>query len=395
MLRYDILILITAYPSGAIIFMNRIAYLYYFPLITGPPADTVHTMKMCQAFQQEGYDITLYVPETKQPFTMDELWQHYGVHTTFEIRFMKRRSGLRQYDASVLSVLEAYRQPGTIAYARNHFSGMLAAYLGMPTLFDVHGAPPPRMGQVYLRFLFQSKNFRRLVAITQPLKNLYLKHYNGVLSKEQVHVDPNGADLTQFADLPAQDILRQRLELPSECLIALYAGNLYRGRGVDVILETARALPDVLFLLVGGTEQQIVDWKERISQPANLIFTGFVPNQRLPMYLRAADILLMPYQRKVYVHGQAETSSWMSPMKMFDYLASKRVIISGDVPVLHEVLNKKNAIFCPPADVSAWVEAISHIRDNPRFAAQLAEQAWQDAQYFTWRKRVQRVMDFN
>ena len=51
------------------------------------------------------------------------------------------------------------------------------------------------------------------------------------------------------------------------------------------------------------------------------------------------DILLMPYQQKVFLSKEIyDTSKWMSVMKMFEYLSCKVPLISSNLPVLREVL---------------------------------------------------------
>jgi glycosyltransferase involved in cell wall biosynthesis len=103
----------------------------------------------------------------------------------------------------------------------------------------------------------------------------------------------------------------------------------------------------------------------------------------------------MPYQQVVYVDAKRKvsTANYMSPMKMFEYMASQRAIISSDLPVLREVLNETNARLCPPDDVEAWIVAIRELISAPQVAAQLSQRAYQDVQEHTWQKRVQRILD--
>ena len=56
----------------------------------------------------------------------------------------------------------------------------------------------------------------------------------------------------------------------------------------------------------------------------------------------------MPFEKNVYVNSKnLNTAKYMSPLKMFEYLASGRIIISSNIKVLKEVLNKKNSIILP------------------------------------------------
>jgi hypothetical protein len=66
----------------------------------------------------------------------------------------------------------------------------------------------------------------------------------------------------------------------------------------------------------------------------------------------------MPYERSVAVSGGGDTADVCSPMKMFDYMAAGRAIISSDLPVLQEVLNEQNAVFCSPDAPDQWEQAL-------------------------------------
>jgi glycosyltransferase involved in cell wall biosynthesis len=116
-----------------------------------------------------------------------------------------------------------------------------------------------------------------------------------------------------------------------------------------------------------------------------------VPNSELPGYQAACDVLLMPYQARVAASSGGDISRYLSPMKLFEYLACGRVILSSDLPVFHEVLDSTNAILLPPEDHDTWVEAIQIGLQFPERYARLREQAQRDAQQYTWNARVQKI----
>ena len=79
-------------------------------------------------------------------------------------------------------------------------------------------------------------------------------------------------------------------------------------------------------------------------------------------------------------------------MKMFEYMACGRAILSSDLPVIGEVLNEANAVLCPPEDLESWSTALSELAANPAKCAVLARQALLDVQQFTWLMRAQRAL---
>jgi glycosyltransferase involved in cell wall biosynthesis len=125
-----------------------------------------------------------------------------------------------------------------------------------------------------------------------------------------------------------------------------------------------------------------------VEKIENITLTGFVQNSQLPLYQAASDILLMPYENVITGSSGGNSTSYASPMKMFEYMASKRAIISSDLPVIREVLNSSNAFLCPPENIDAWSQAIGYLITKERDRHALAQQAWLDVQKYTWLERA-------
>ncbi len=80
-------------------------------------------------------------------------------------------------------------------------------------------------------------------------------------------------------------------------------------------------------------------------------------------------------------------------MKMFEYMAAGRAIVSSDLPVIREVLNEQNAVFCKPDDVSEWRLVIEALLDDEARRVALGSQARLDVQGYTWVARAQRILN--
>ena len=326
---------------------SNIAYVHYWEL-PSLAASSVHVMKMCQAFQQEGYHTLLYAPRaTMSP--VKDVWHHYGIKDPFSLRLLRPIPVLRKQDIALRAAWQAYRRPNTLVFARNLAGAMWSAALGVPTLFESHELGQSWIAQLYTRRLFRSRGFRGLVVISQPLRDKYLEQYPGLIRADQIHVEPDAVDLERFANQPDLATVKTQLNLTG--FVAGYVGHLYPGRGVELILALAQALPQITFLLIGGNQTDVQHWQEETASMSNIRFTGFISNSELPSYMAGMDVFLMPYQRKVTVWGgRGNTVDWMSPMKMFEYMAGERPIISSDLPALRTILNEQNAILCDPED---------------------------------------------
>jgi glycosyltransferase involved in cell wall biosynthesis len=367
-------------------------------------ANTIQVMKMAQAVVLLGHDVLVSVPNPKhERFTNWEiLAHHYGLIHKFDVEWIKVRSGLRSYDYGVQAVRSFRRSNADILYTRNPQAAALASILKIPSILEIHDMPGGISGPVLFWLFLRGKGARRAVLITKSLREAITQEIPSLPGHPFTIVEPDGVDLSRYESIPepedARKALREAnlLELPGNRFTVGYTGHFYTGRGVEMILDMASHIPDVTFVLVGGDPMAVTSIQNKVNRQGlrNVYVTGFVPNVELPRYQAACEVLLMPYQRRVEASSGGDISQYLSPMKLFEYLACGRVILSSHLPVLNEILNGENAILLPPDDVDAWVEAIKGIRNDPVRRKSLAEQARTDSVRFSWESRAERILSF-
>jgi glycosyltransferase involved in cell wall biosynthesis len=125
----------------------------------------------------------------------------------------------------------------------------------------------------------------------------------------------------------------------------------------------------------------------------NITLTGFVENRRLALYQAAGDILLMPYGQMIAGSGGGNSADICSPMKMFEYIAAGRAILASDLPVLREVLNESNAVFCTADDLKSWEAGLKFLLDDPQFMHRISGQARADASGYSWVSRAEKIIE--
>ncbi len=160
---------------------------------------------------------------------------------------------------------------------------------------------------------------------------------------------------------------------------------------MDLLHSLARSLPHVHFLWAGGTADAVAEWRLKLqsTQTANVTLTGFVENSSLPLYQAAADLLLMPYSSSISSSSGQDIAEVINPMKMFEYMAAARPIITADIPSIREVLDESSAVFCPPDALDAWARAIEGLLADHGRRADLARNARQQAEKHTWQARAE------
>jgi glycosyltransferase involved in cell wall biosynthesis len=174
-----------------------------------------------------------------------------------------------------------------------------------------------------------------------------------------------------------------------------YVGQLYPGKGLEIIRELAAQASWAEFHIVGGQEQTVAQLRQDPTLPSNMRFHGFVPPSEAEKLVLAFDIVLAPYQREVQIAGGGETAAWMSPLKLFTYMAARRPIICSDLPVLREIIQHgHNGLLVAADDPKAWVTALRDLCSDSARRTQLGETAYMDfLTRHTWRERATRVLD--
>lgn len=364
--------------------------------IPSSTANSIQTMKAAHALARIGHDVTLIVPVSDESSPAHREWnalaRYYGLSTAFKIEWLPTPS-------RKLFSLAAARRAKALKPALLYVWPLQLAVLGplhnLPTILEMHDLPSGRFGPLYYSYFRDLAGRKRITVVTQALKKALDERYGNVFPDKDVILAPNGVELERFANLPTPSTARRHLGLP-EAPTVVCAGHLYEGRGMELFLKLAKRMKDVRFLWAGGRPEDVETWKTHaITQGAkNATFTGFVLNEQLPLYQAAANILLMPYSKEIGISsGKGNSAAISSPMKMFEYLATGRAIVASDLPVFHEVLNEKNAVFCPPDKVRDWEGALRGLIDNPKRAEQLGSQARQDAQNYSWTERAKRILD--
>lgn len=357
-------------------------------------ANSLHVMKMCQAFAQEGYDITLYAIQGDLVDEMGKaVWQRYGIRERFEITWMNPRASLRGYNVALTSVWNAKMTGTELVYTRNIVAAALASMIGIPTILELHDMPGGRFGLQLTRVFVAGNGFVRLVTISDALRLDVQQRFRNQFNDLNCMVVHDAVDLERFANMPTMRSSREMIGIANTFTVG-YAGSFYPGRGVELICRIASMLPEVQFLVVGGDPKRLGELRSNTSRgtSANLVFLGFVDNDKLPVYLAACDALLLPYQHRVSVSGGGNTVKYMSPLKLFEYMAAERLIISSDLPVLREILNEQNAAFCPPDYPESWCRMIQRAMTDDTWRQSLARNARCEVENHTWRRRVHRCL---
>jgi len=372
----------------------KVAYLSS-STIPSRKANSIHVMKMCQALAEGGHDVSLFAPAIRDgaESDVDDLYAYYGVKPVFFVRKVRwyRWFG-RAYISGLLAALKVFQGQYNLALARCLPSAFFVSLFNVSVVFEYHQPISDSgrlswLNELVFKKLVRRKSFVCFVAITHALKAHYLERYPEL--EGRIHVAPDGSDPFPLRSEPVG------LPVGEKRLQVGYVGQLYSGKGMEIISKLCRAAPFMDFHVVGGLQADIDKWR-RVVREENIVFHGFVPHSQAPNYIAAFDVLLLPNQNRVTWHkAGGDIGQWTSPLKMFEYMSAGKAIISSDIPVLREVLqDEHNALLCPPDDIDAWVAALRRLEDRS-LREKLGAQALSDfTDRYTWQRRAQQILAF-
>jgi len=356
-------------------------------------ANSINVMKMCQAFVQAGYDVELVIPKSQSSISIDtNIWEFYGISKPFSIRRFPFSNALRGVGFYFLVLVYILWKERGLIYTRDIKVAMMTALLGIDTVYEAHQPSIGGLSPFYFRILQKCSRLLRIVIISNALKDYFCT----ILSEanaEKLVLAHDAVNLEEFLAHSSKKTIREELGFPENSFLIGYAGHLYPGKGLEVIFELTQKMQEQQFVIVGGIPSDINKWREKTKDFKNIKFTGFVPNGQVKKYLWAFDVLLMPYQKRVSGSSGGDISNWMSPLKMFEYMASRRPIVASDLPVIKEILeHERNALLVGPSDIDNWVFQIKRLMNDKDLRETLAQKAWEDvSQNYTWNKRVEKI----
>ncbi len=193
-----------------------------------------------------------------------------------------------------------------------------------------------------------------IITINQYLKKLYIE--NGT-QKNKILVAHDGVNIEEYKNIPVKETKTNNI---------LYIGNLFAWKGVYTLVDAMKLLPEYQLTIVGGSEEDyyLLTQYVKDNNIENITFTGFLQREKAIEYIEDADVLVLPNSAK------DKMSFYTSPLKLFEYMAAKRVIVASDLPSLREVLtDKENAILFEPDNANDLVDDLTLAFNTARQAS--------------------------
>lgn len=379
------------------------------------PTEKAHGLQIsqnCEAFADVGLRVTLWAARrwnTSAMRAVGDPWRYYNVKRNFAVRripcidlmplaaeqnnaFSRLIFLLQASSFTLAALIGALFARADVYYSRDAFTLLLLSLVKprRALAYEAHR----RMNSLGGKRL-QRAVVRRVGTIIPVTPQLGRDLIDLGANPACVHVAHDGIRRERFAHAPDQAAARREIGWPAEAFIVGYVGRLHTmsmDKGVGTLVEALRQVEGASLALVGGpddiAETLRRQWLAAGLPESRFLYAGHVPPERVPLYLSAFDVCAMPFPWTEHFAYHA------SPIKLFEYMASRRAIVASDLPAFADVVqHEESALLVPPSDVDALAGAIARLRHDPALRARLAACAYTRVMDdYTWDVRVAAIL---
>ena len=298
-------------------------------------------LKEAISLQNEGYEVTVVALHHENLKEFEEV-QNIPVHRVklSSMNWSKHSiASLAKYIEWSYHVIKKYRQ-----YDVMHCHDLNALHLGvisklfnrkLKVIYDAHEyetevnylvGMKKKLSKVVEKFLIRYAD--RVITVSDAIAEEYVRLY-GIPKPHLVLNTP------PFKEVVKKDIFRETFGIKKEQTIFLYQGNLSRGRGVEVVLETFKALSDtksvVVFMGYGELEASIKEHQKRYH---NIYFHKAVTPDILLDYTSSADFGIS------MIEDVCLSYRYCLPNKMFEYIMAGVPVIVSNLPEMKKLVEQ-------------------------------------------------------
>ena len=351
--------------------------IYYVAELNLPSksAYSIHVMKMCEAFSKLKYDINLLIIHKKNT---DKINQIYNINHKFKIFSIFNNFILLNFIIRIifsLNILLKRPEKEALFLSRSIIFSFIACLFRKKIILELHHEITGFSKIIY--WLFKNLNLiknLKFIFLNKNLNNIYK------INKGKYLVLDDAVNVNDFN-------YKKQIKYKKTCV---YIGSFFEGKGIEQIFRLAKRNKKIFFHIYGEKKYLRLKKKEK-----NIKIFNYVNYSEIPRILSRYEVALMPYQSKVKGRSSIWLQQYMSPLKMFDYMAAKMIIIASNLKVYKHILkNNFNCILVDINEDEKWSKAIQYTFKKNYKNQFLKNNAYETAKKYTWEKRCQKIIDF-
>lgn len=245
----------------------------------------------------------------------------------------------------------------------------VAKKLKLPMIYDLADDLPemianspqiPKFLRPLGRWIGRSMLKRNIVVASKVTGIAKTLQDNYSIPDEKFELIPNGVDTELFKRVKSD--LREGLGLEDNFVLG-YVGVLREWVDLTPVYQAIKKFEDVKLLIVGeeGMLKENREMVRRLGIEDKVVFAGTVPYTKVPEYISAMDVCLIPFKRNAISQNAV-------PLKLFEYMACEKPVISTRLRGVMEVVGNM-VLYADTVD--EYVTQISNVANNPELIKEL------------------------
>jgi glycosyltransferase involved in cell wall biosynthesis len=176
------------------------------------------------------------------------------------------------------------------------------------------------------------------IAVSRPLAS----EIRDLAPDADIVVMSNGVNLSRFQPGSTEGSIRRLHGLQGTVVVG-FVGTLWKWHGLEMLLGAVHDLAqENLHLLVVGDGEMLPELRriaDALRLTSRVTFTGRVPHDRVPEYIAAMDVTILPAEHRAHA----------SPMKILEYMAMGKPVVGPRLPNIEEILTdgQEGLLFTP------------------------------------------------
>lgn len=364
--------------------MSKLKKVFYIADICLPStrAYAVHVLKMVDNLSYFSKRTELLVINKNKDLKLNSIKKKFLLWSKKKI-FIKSllnsnvNNALSRLIFGIKSALYLKKENGLIL-TRSMYASLFLIILKKKHFLEIHNNLFGLTRFIFLNLRFiESKMIIKTIFISKNLYQIFSQY------KIIPLILPDGVEMKDY---------KKKYKVKKNVKNLIYVGSFYKGRGIELILNISKKIKELNFYLYGKRNNSEI---KNMHIPKNVKIYNFLDYSKIPSILRTADLLLMPYSTtNVSINSEVDnTVNYMSPLKMFEYLASGVPILSSNIPVLKEILiNRYNAIIVKNNNNIEWISEIKKIAKSYNLRNNLSTNQIKTAKINSWYSRSYKII---
>ncbi len=367
----------------------KVGYFAFSETFNGPHAGFVHTYNIVKSLSEKGVNVSLFIGSSRDEFEgMEELNTIY-VTLPMVATILKRNP--IEYIKSYREIKKRIKDLDII-HERFHINPIDLLFIGDRKYVLEVNDPGIELysglkGKIYSYFI--KKKFRRcdvIITQTETLKRILERH-----TEKPIYVVPNGVDTNFFKPNLESDI-RARYGICDDEILITFVGAFREWHGVQDIIAIADKIhrKNVKFMLV-GMGPLYDEIYEKCKDNRDIILTGPKKHDEIPKFLAASDILIAPFNTSRFRELE-RIGFWWCPIKIFEYLASGKAILTYDFEEIRKIIKNTGAL-AKPDDLDDFIQKLLMLIEDENLRIKLGRKARKIAEgEYAWGTRAETII---